>query len=190
MQPNSPEYNEIPQGNYAVPMQQPVMVLNENQVGKKSNPVLIAGLVLGVGLILIIFTIVVSGILYVWANSLAEETESSIAIIDEITIEVGEDTIFTSKQTACTESLSIEQLSYFACQFSLNENAEISIILDLDMNGDSIDLITMTQDNYELWEQGLDYNYFPDLSAEDTWDTQKSATLEADEEYVVVLFND
>ena len=108
--------------------------------------------------------------------------------MDEIHVYV--DGVF-SDQTLCDTALVIDPGEFYKCNFSLNDDAKVVIVLDVSNEGTYVDLITMDNMNYEEWlkeeafyakENRTDYKTYGGTYGTDSY-------LSENQEYYVVVSN-
>ena len=66
----------------------------------------------------------------------------------------------------------------YVCQFSLPSDDWIVIDLDVDSTTDPVDLITMSDLNYQKYEDGQDYVYLGDWTDFGTYGSQYGKDIE------------
>ena len=69
-----------------------------------------------------------------------------------------------SDETICKESIVLASGEHYVCTFTLNSDAWLGIELDVASGSPLVDLITMSDINYEKWENGEEYYYLVDIS--------------------------
>ncbi len=79
----------------------------------------------------------------------------------------------------------------YLCQFSLPSDDWIVIDLDVDSTTDPVDLITMSDLNYQKYEDGQEYVYLEDWSDFGTYGSQYGKNIEfpGGDWYVLVVNN-
>ena len=109
------------------------------------------------------------------------------AYIDEVHIYV--DGSF-SDETLCQEALVLSSGEYYACGFTLTADAWLGIELEVASGSPSVDLITMSDLNFQKWEDGEEYYYLPDISdfATSGGSYSSNGNVEAGD-YVMVVAN-
>ena len=168
------------ENNAAMPnnLQAPVIVYSQ------SNNNLSKFLFWGIGIVVIIaLLIVLSGVLYVWASSLAGEGES----VTVTKFEVTSPTLF-GDASGCSEATILEYGEYFACEVSLNRDADIEIALELGSSEGLVHIYTMTKLNFEKFENGNEFLYIEDLSALSVNSVDLEGSLK-ESNYVFVVYN-
>ena len=69
-----------------------------------------------------------------------------------------------SDETICQDSLVISGGEYYTCTFTLNSDAWLGIELQIASGSPSVDLITMSELNFQSWENGDEYYYLVDIT--------------------------
>jgi hypothetical protein len=97
---------------------------------------------------------------------------------------------WTSDDTICSESIILEGGEYFICTFSLTENDYIVIDLDVNTATDMVDLITMSELNYQKYQDGEEYYVLEQWTDYQTFGGQYGKDVEFPEgEWVVLVVN-
>ena len=97
---------------------------------------------------------------------------------------------WTSDSTICRESLVLEGGQSYVCSFSLNSDDWVVIDLDVKTDSDSVDLITMSDINYQNYQDGKDYYYLEDWTDFGTFGGQYGKNVEFPEgDWVILVMN-
>ena len=97
---------------------------------------------------------------------------------------------WVSDSTICRESIIIRGGEMYVCQFSLPSDDWIVIDLDVDSTTDVVDLITMSDLNYQKYEYGQDYVYLEDWTDFSTYGSQYGKDIEfPGGDWVVLVVN-
>jgi hypothetical protein len=177
-QHHHPQSQQVPAQQYVA---QPGTVIVQGQ-----NPGAQAGSTIGITLIVVVVAFVgitiLAGVLYVWANSLAEDAEASVDV--DINIEI----VYPSQTLCSPNSITIEPGEYYHCSFGLNGDVDLSISVDVG-SGANVDIYTMTKSNFEKWNQGDSFDHISSLSRTDVRYSHMTGNLDGNQDYVVVVVN-
>ena len=190
--PISPDGTQIWNGVSWVPLNQNQIYqqgLNPNlqnmprvvTIQNKSNN---AGVFLIVGFFCL--SVVFAGVFYVIDSS--DERDKKTVIVSEFV--VTEENIWNGETTIlCNESNTlISPNSHFACEINLAGMPQIDISFSLNSDNHTVNLLTMTKEEYQKFTDGLDSEYIGKLSALDVTNTDLSNGLDTGE-YVIIIHN-
>ena len=95
-----------------------------------------------------------------------------------------------SDETVCQESIVLSSGERYECTFTLNSDAWLGIELDVASGSPLVDLITMSDINYQKWKNGEEYYYLVDISDFGTSGGSYSSNADVDAgDWVVVIVN-
>ena len=188
----NPDGTQLWDGVSGVPLHQnqivqPSLAINQNNLPrvvtiqtKSSN--MSVFIVLGIfGLI-----VVLAGLFYVIESS--DERDKKTVTISEFV--VAKEFLWTEGEqiTICNESGELKSGSYTTCEANLTKDYSIEISFSLESNNHTVNIMTMTNEEYQKFVNGDDAEYIGRLSELNTSNVELDSYLAAGE-YVFIIHN-
>jgi hypothetical protein len=97
---------------------------------------------------------------------------------------------WVSDSTMCRESVVLDAGDAYTCSFTFNSDDWVVIDLDVNTDFDPVDLITMSDINYQKYQDGEEYYYLEDWTDFGTFGGQYGKDVEFPEgDWVVLVLN-
>jgi hypothetical protein len=97
---------------------------------------------------------------------------------------------WVSDSTLCRESIVLDGGESYICSFTLNSDDWVVIDLDVNTDSERVDLITMSDINYQKYQDGEDYYYLDDWTDFGTFGGQYGKNVEFPEgEWYILVVN-
>lgn len=138
---------------------------------------------LGIGIGVIAITVVLSGVLYVWASSLAETDTLSVSDFSVTSTYAGESLEY------CTATFSLTAGQHRYCKVDVSQTQVFSIRLGVDEPWEDVRLYTMSQFDYASFSDDGSFNHISELSALDVNAADVSGTLDGGQTFYVVVYH-
>ena len=97
---------------------------------------------------------------------------------------------WVSDSTICREAVVLDKGETYICSFSLNDDDWVVIDLDVSTDSQSVDLITMSDINYQKYQDGEEYYYLEDWTDFGTYGGQYGKNVEFPQgEWYILIVN-